>query len=443
MYRERVKSWGLDKNLKDREMRAAVRKLGDRVAEGKLSNLYIRGRKTDFQKVVRHWKRKNLEIADVLVLRSMSKTPDGVEWLTPLPSPIMTPEVLAVPERIVRMLRDYHQGSFETGTWRSVGQNIPCQSIKGSDDGFYELGELHQQCMLSCRLFNTNAFDEARRILDRACARVKKVVLTEQPDTFRTLLQISLYTCNYDRPEVGSAILNHSSAMGGIALGDQHPFVLVCQWIASLDLVSQRQNEEVLHRSSEAIYETFEGFLGPLHRTTVASLLERFQTARLSDQCTDYQELALRNLLHECETALGQDDYRTLNVRLELANYRVDRLEYAAAREEAQALVVQEASKTYQIRGLEVLAESLYGLDEIHEALNILRQAIDLAIREWGADDPQTQEMMLRLQSLMEEQGMHESAAQVNEERLRGADYGTESDADDMDTSYDFDVEQI
>lgn len=443
MYRQRVKSWGLDKNLKDREMRAAVRKLGDRMAEGKFSNLYIRGQKTDFQKVVRHWKRKNLEIADVLVLRSMSKTPDGVEWLTPLPSPIMTPEVLEVPERIFRMLRDYHQGSFEAGTWSSVGQNLACESIKGSSDDLQFLDELPGQCILSCRLFNRNAFDEARRILDRACAKVKKVVLAEQPETLYTLLGISLSTCNYDRPEVGSAILNHISAMGGIKLGDQHPFVLVCQWIASLDLVSQRHNEEILHRSLEATYETFKGFLGPLHRTTLFSLLERFQMARLSDECIDYQELALRNLLHECETALGQDDDRTLRVRLELAYYHLDRLEYAAAREEAQALVAQEASKIFQIRGLEILARSLYGLDEMHEALNILRQAIDLAIRELGADSPETQDMMLRLEIWMEEQGMHESAAQLNEERLRGADYGTDSDADDMDTSYDFDVEQI
>ena len=444
MYRQRIKSWRLDnKNLKDREMRVAVRKIADRVAEGKSSDLSIRGQNIDYQKVVRHWKRKDLDFAAVLALRSMSKTPDGVECLTPLPSPIMTPEVFAIPEQIIRMLRNYHQGSFEAGTWRSVGQSYYCESIKGSNDNLYLLDQLSDRCRLACQLFNRNAFEEGRRVLDRAFARVKRVILTEQPDTFILLLKTILLTCNQDRPGVGTAILNHISAMGGIILGDQHPFKLICGWLASLDLVNERHTDEILHRSAEAIHEIFKRCLGPLHRTTIRSLLDGFEMMTYSDQCTENQEPALRNLLHECETALGQDDGRTLMVHLKLGLSHLYRGEYAVAQEEAQAFLVQNASYHYRMRGLEILAASLYGLNEIHEAFRIQRQVIDPAIRVWGAGNPHVQQMMLTLEMWMEEQGMPESAAQVKEEGLRGVDYGTDSEADDMDTSYDSDAEWI
>ena len=444
MYRQRIKSWRLDnKNLKDREMRVAVRKIADRVAEGKSSNIYIRGRNIDYQNVVRSGKRKGLDFADVLALRSMSKTPDDVKCLTPLLSPIMTPEVIAIPEQIIRMLRNYHQGSLEAGTWRSSGQNYDCESIKGSNDDLYLLDELHSQVLLSSRLFGKNIFDEARRVLDRAFAKVKRVILAEQPDTFVRLLTIILRTRSYDRPEFSTTILNYFSAMGGIILGSQHPFKLVCGWLASLDLVNQRHNQELLHRSAEAICEIFKRCLGPLHRTTVHFLLHRFQIMAYSDQCPENQEPALRNLLHECETAFGQNDDPTLGIRFSLAYLHLDRREYAVAEEQAQAVLVRSPSKNYQVRGLQVLARSLYHLNEIHEAFEIQRQAIDLAIGLWGAGDADTQTLMLSLEIWTEEQGMHESAAQIKEERLRGSDYGADWDADGLDTGYEYDAEWI
>ena len=441
MYRQRIKDWGLDKNHKDKEMKAIVQKYEARVAEGKDSVICIRGREIDYQDVVRYWKRKNMSIDAVIALRSMSRTPEAIEFHTPVPSPIRTPELLALPECIFRTLRDYHQGYLEDGTWRSDGESRYCQTTKLSSDETNWTIMLHDQCMLSITLIHEDAFEEARCEYDQVCALIEKAILAERPDTFFMLLRIVLYAYHCPWPEVGLDILGKISSMGGRLLGDRHPFKLVCGWLASLDLFDQSYNDNILLRSSEAIYETFKRSLGPLHYTTIASLLEQFHMVRVSNQNTERQESALHNLSDECETALSQDDDRVLEVRLYLAFHYLDRCDYSAARRQAQALLVQNASNHGQIQGLKMLACSLYELGEIHKAFDTRLQAIDLAIHKWGADDPEAQRMMLLLEGWMLEQGMPESAAQVHKERLRLADYGTDSSADDTKISYDLDAE--
>ncbi|KAL8784086.1 MAG: hypothetical protein Q9195_009176 [Heterodermia aff. obscurata] len=431
MYRQRIKDWGLDKNNKDVEMQAIVRKHEGRVAKGKTSMIRVRDRDIDYRDVVRYWKRKHLSIDAVLALRSMSKTPEAVEFLTPMPSPIMTPEALANPERIFLMLRDYHQASFEAGTWISIGESLNCQTTKVSNVDIRWTTSLFNHYMLYTTLIEKDAFQEASSELDRLCVSIEKVILAEDPDTFATVLRAIHYAYLHQQPKLGLDILNHISAVGGKILGDQHPFKLVCGRLASLDLVDRRHDEDILCRCSKLVYETFKRYLGPLHRTTLDCLLDHFVIVRYSKGCSELLQLELCKLLHECETTLGPDDDRTLSVRYELAWNYITRSEYNSSREEAQVMIVQKASKTLQIRGLEALALSLYRLGEIHEAFRVKRQAIDLAIRNWGGDDSEVQGFMLRLESWMLKQGMPESATQVHEERLRLRDSGTDLDADD------------
>ena len=443
MYRQRIKDWSLDKNHKDKEMKAVVRKHEGRIAKGKASTIRIRGRDIDYRDVVRYWKRKNLSIDAVLALRSLSKTPEAVECFTPLPSPIKTPEVFAVPESIFRTLRDYHRGSLEAGVWRSIGENALVRTTKFSNAEINWAITLFHHCLTYIDLMENNSFEEANCEFSRICATIEKVIHAEDPATFSRLLRLVPFAYSRGEPKIVFDILGHVSAVGGLVLGDQHPFKLVCGWLASLDPVDRRLSEDILGRSTKMIYETFKGILGPLHFTTIYSLLEHFYLVQMSDQNIGNQKLALRNLLNDCETTLGPDDPRTMHVRLRLAWHYLYQREYTAAKEEVQGFVIQNILEAHQINGLEVLAESLYGLNEIHEAFVTLRQAIDLAIREWGVDDTEIQHMMLTLERWMLKQGMPESAAQVREERLRLRDCETDSGAAHTDLSYDPDTEWI
>ena len=130
MYKKRIKQWGLDKKNKEPEMRAIVRKRKQRADQGKGSTIRVRGQVLDFEKVVRYFHRKGVSIEDIIAQQTASSTPKAVEFSTPVPSPIRTPQVLAVPERIMHCIQDYLKGSFESGTWIKTDPTHQCFSVK-------------------------------------------------------------------------------------------------------------------------------------------------------------------------------------------------------------------------------------------------------------------------------------------------------------------------
>ena len=116
MYKTRIKQWALDKKSKENEMRAIVRKSKQRTDLGKRTTFRIRGRPVGFEKIASYWERKGMSIDDVIAERTASVTPEAVDYFTPLPSPIMTPELLATPERVLISIQDYFRGSFDSRT---------------------------------------------------------------------------------------------------------------------------------------------------------------------------------------------------------------------------------------------------------------------------------------------------------------------------------------
>lgn len=58
-YKRRITEWRLDKNIKDDEMRAMLRKAKERRRQGKDSVFYVRGRLVDPKKMERFSLRKN------------------------------------------------------------------------------------------------------------------------------------------------------------------------------------------------------------------------------------------------------------------------------------------------------------------------------------------------------------------------------------------------
>ena len=99
-------------------MKAVVPRNTDRVAKGKASTLIIRGKAVDMKAVVRYWERKHLSLDEIAAQQAGSKTPEQMECITPVPSPVRTPEILAILESILLKLRDFHQGPFGHGMSR-------------------------------------------------------------------------------------------------------------------------------------------------------------------------------------------------------------------------------------------------------------------------------------------------------------------------------------
>ena len=358
MYKTRINKWGLDKKNKESEMRAIVRKHKQRADLGKCCILRVRGRPMDFAEVVRYWHRKGVSVDDVISRRTASPTPEAVECFTPVPSPITTPQVLAIPERIFRSVRDYFAGSFEAGIWVRTDPSAFCRSIKADEHACECLHEFVYLCMMACRFLSKNYHREAGQTLSAATTRLERMILAEDPRTLVELFGIILHVHSHRREEIALKILRYISTLREELLGDEHPLRRICAWLAS---VHSSQVECVIVRCIGSMADHFESIVGPMHASTLSCRI------RLSDILInegDTSRKMVQNLLAECETNLGPHDSRSLLVRHRLMTYYLFKRDHVEAKKMGQDLAAyyqqvqpRENLLYYQTEALYTVAE--------------------------------------------------------------------------------------
>ena len=124
-----------------------------------------------------------------------SENPRTRKSSTPLSHPLMTPPLLAIPERILGVIWDYFRGSFEAGTWVSNGDGSQsCRSTKPTKSARARPSLLYNQSLLACRLFDRNFFQDAGKALISATAQIKGILLAEEPTTLSRLFELILDT---------------------------------------------------------------------------------------------------------------------------------------------------------------------------------------------------------------------------------------------------------
>lgn len=234
MYKTHIKRWGLDKKNKENEMRAIVRKKKQMGDQGKAVTFRVRGRLVDYRDVVRYWERKGVRVEDVIAQRTGSVTPEAVECFTAPQSPITTPESLAIPERILVSIRDYFNGSFESGTWFTIDPRLSCRTTKVEEDTTEHLYALIEQSFIACWLFENNRSAEGGQILISATARIKKILLAEHPMTLTYLLTLCAYLCKRRRHEIALAIFRQISALARMTDREFHPLRCISRSLRTL-----------------------------------------------------------------------------------------------------------------------------------------------------------------------------------------------------------------
>ena len=414
MYKRRIKQWGLDKNKKDKEMRAIVRKTNARVDEGKRSKIHVRGKAIGDEEVIRYWSRKRISIDDVITHRAASVTPEAVDIVTPVPSRVATPASLAVPERIFIAIRDYFEGSFASGNWVNDSPEIACRTRKVQGDPSRDLIDLTNNSLTACQLFSRRAYEEVSRIMVCLTSKFKEILLAELPETLGHIFDTVVSLRLEGRNEIGMAILRHFFALGELVVGKEHPLRLICGWLASADVF---QFDEILARCVQSLADQFESFVGPMHYSTLVSRM-----------CQINNEELLQNLLGRCELHLGYSDVRTNIVRYELTGYYFNGGQYAEALRLGQDLIanvqygqpsVPDLAKThYYTFGLSVVAHSQWALGQKSLAESNLRKAIALRSLEWGVRDSRAGYWLLRLEHWLMDMGRWSCAAEVREKRM-------------------------
>ena len=414
MYKTRIKQWGLDKKHKENEMRALVHKTKTLGSQGKSAAFRVRGRPVDYKDVVRYFTRKDMRIEDVVAQRTGSKTPEAVDYFITVPTPMTTPESIAIPECILVSIRDYFRGSFENGTWVTTNPEIGCQTTRGQRNSWTVLIELQYDVLIACELFRRNDFQGAGQNLIAATSRIKGIILAEIPETLQSIFLIIKRSLRYKRYEIALAILRQYSALAEIIMGKMHPIGCICRRLAS---IAPSQWETVIARCTGSLVDHFESLAGPLNMSTIYSRVEHIGSEFDSEYNMNQRLILLKNLLHSCETILGPQDPRTREVLLNLARYYIHKSNYAEAMRVGWDLVTltldYRIELSFYFEGLYTVAISEYAMGDIHSAETHLREAIEWRISKYGPNDSRARWSLVKLEEWLVEQRRYDSAAQV------------------------------
>lgn len=380
MYKTYITKWGLDKKNKEPEMRAIVRKYKQRENQGKKSRICVRKQQRNFADVVRYWERKGKSIDDIIARQTASPTPEAVEVSTPLTSPISTPPELATPERMLRCIRDYFRGSFESGTWVRTEPTSQCYSIKDKGGWSHLWPPFFNRCGSACSLFQRGSFHEAGDSLISTTANMKKLLSAEHPENLAQLVCLIIHIRHgRRRDELASSILRQFSAMNKVVLGSLHPLTRFCEWSLSVNASGFRN---AVTKCMELIADEFASFVGHIHRST---LLFRMYLIEIMVINRGAQNQMLQKLLGECENTLQPDDFRVCHVRGYMANvcFEAGRYDDAMTLSQKNMIYAQDSSsmsaESYDHSyDLYVLAKCQHALGDVALGIATLRQAIHL-----------------------------------------------------------------
>lgn len=411
MYKKRFKQWNARKYNEESEMRAIVRKRAERARVGKGSTFKVRSQVVDIQKVFRYWERKKISVDDIVTRRAMSRTPEAVECLTPLLSPLRTPEELATPERLLLKLQDYIRGSVDAGKWRDLRQEM-------------SLGRFYDQCYFAFQLLDNNRYLEAGQSLNNAFANINTILRSEHASTLRILFVVTNLAFERKKPEIALAILHHVSAMAEKVLATSHPFKFIFMGFASLGQTKEALNKDVWTISLQKIADCFQEALGLTNEETLRCRLRFIQGFEV-ERDLKREERALGKLLRDCELSIEEQDIRTLNVRLSLAINFHEQGHFVRAKDACQYLLSclpPSDNPYFKRRCLDCLAWSQYNLGDTQGAVATMRETIYFELSGKSSELGRACMMMLNLEGWLSELREFDSAAQVQARRMRVQD---------------------
>ena len=416
MYKTHIKQWGLDKKNKEPEMRAIVRKHKQRADQGKTSTIHIRGQIRTIVETFRYWERKGVSIDEIIARQTASPTPEAVKFFTPVPSPIMTPQVLAIPECMFRSTSDCIKGSFESGMWFSADPLEPCCSIKDEYNAYNDWIDLSDECDLACSLSWRNLSYESDQTLRKAIARIKQILLAEYPATLNEMFSLVMDLRSKGEAEMASVISRQFSAMGKALLGSEHPLSRICE---CFDKVYESDVRDIVIRCVEIVVSHFESSVGHLHLSTIHS---RIDLIRIGTQRGKARIQKFQSLLGECEDTLRPEDPRIVELRGMIANVCRGEGCYDDAMSLSQTSIAHcqdqssmDVSSYDYSNDLYTLARCQHALGEVDLGIGTLHQAIDVRVADRGTQDAQAVDWLLTLEDWYSERGLSDSAAMARE----------------------------
>lgn len=420
MYKKRFTAWKLGKYHRESEMKAIVRKEHQRVKQGKLAPRYrIRRQVVHYRDVIRYYEKKKLSIDDVVAQRKMSATPETLEVITPVPSPVTTPEVLAIPEQILRSIRNYYIGSFESRMWTWNKLTLRCSTAKDQRDGFLLLRKLLIGCRTAVRLLRRNDAQEAGQVLLAATVHTKSILECEHPCTLESLFSMVTHFVVTNRCELGSLIMRQFYDLGGIIIGPKHPVSLISGWLATMDSPLIRELVVVCCHVSARTFEMILGPTGPQKLTAWKAYAEVLETLGENKKA----RTLMATIHSQREAEINPPTTRRLKLRILLAHQHfvdgqpLEALKLTEAMMSiARKLRSQRQRDRFFAETLAMQARSLFALGHFLAGESNLRKAIDVRISKYGIHDERAKRWLMRLENGLMKDRQFTRAAEVRAE---------------------------
>jgi hypothetical protein len=402
MYKTRFTRWGLSKHNKEHEMAAILSKRMERAAVGKKTAFELSGHLVDMADVDRYARRKPLTSRDIIAWRtSGAKIPLGLRCFTPEPinKSLALPMVLDTPARLFNDVRTYSIGSFEAGTWVSTGSENFCSSVNDVHPASDVFGDIRGNLISACILLDQKSIPEAGTQLDAANSKIREIVLAENPLTIARLIEMMVLVKAFGRPELVGMMLRQLAAMSVIVLPTREH--AMCRIFAALCRLELQQFDEMALRAWECMNDIFHEVLGPTHLSTMASKLDRLDTATssLDSECSD--------------ESCGSDMMQSIARLVSLGTYLGSRKRYTDLLEVGGELIQRITSwdaadpeGTRLLRcGIEFTATAHFAQRHFEQAMTSFEMLVDLASEELGWTDPKTWEYQSKLEECLHKVG--------------------------------------
>ena len=418
MFKDRLSKWGLSKNLKEPEAIAIARKYQQGPLLGKRAVYRVNGREITLRRVITYLARKGLSIDDVVAKRLPAMALPSVECCTPVPLPPRTPHCVDPLEIVVRSLRDYCRGMFDSKVWLKDYEGL------GLVNGVATTARKCQNSLIhsldvAWKFFQVGDPKQAWRAAHVGFANIENIVRAEHPSTLSFLSWLLSREFFSNMPEIRSLLLKQLSDMVEVVFSVGHP---LHQAFYHLLRIRTNQILDAILTSHQSIRDSFESILGPTHSLTI---FHRMESLKISGTLRSggSKIVSLRKMLEWCESTRGARDLLTLTMRFTLGTLLARNNNEAGAIDCFErcldGLLTTQGRQELHFNALTWLAFVHYKRGEHLRAMTCLDDAYNISVTHRGLSSPQTIQVLFRKERYLRGSGDAVSASRVREEWTR------------------------
>jgi hypothetical protein len=391
MFKTRIRAWRVDKNNKEEEMLAMVRKLKEREAQGKKSLFMVRGREITEADIYHYLGRKGIRWTDIQP-DDDSNIWDRSEIIcsTPAASPRIRPATLImegsfadqIPKNIsplqvdtsssnfLRSIYDYYSTMFVSGCWGTLDQvnvQFPVLQFGGEFLKYHNLLALGKSA-------------EAYELLNTTFGTISGLLRAGHPRLLIYLLESIAFSRSVGHHDVARRLVDCFTFTSSKVLGAFHPITVFAS--------SLRQNDSTVldgfvEIGLQCMTEQFLMHMGPAHAETMGLLLT--SSAILKHQKSYYMASArLEQLLTLYEQAFGPLSMQASHALADHAVVKTEMGDFG----EAEVLMIQAMRRAVAVQDANERVESqircLMNLSILRKAQGDIPQMIynlELALR--------------------------------------------------------------